>query len=411
MPEFLKLHQPQEALDLWLRNLPTFLPHIDVVDTIHSLGRITASPVISNEMLPAFTRSGVDGYAVIASDTFGASETLPMYLKVIGEVPMGQAPTLSIKPGEAVLIHTGGMVPDGANAVVMLEYTQQTKSGEIEIYKAVAFSENLLLAGEDVKPGDEVIAVGRKMRPAEIGGLLALGIMQVSVAKKPRVGILSSGDEVIPPQHKPQLGQVRDINSYSLGALVQDCGGEAQIYGIVPDRPEELANLMRTALSENDLVLVTAGSSASVRDFTSEVIQGMGQPGVLVHGVNIRPGKPTILAVCDGKPVVGLPGNPVSALVIAELFVRPVIYRLLGMPEIAPRGFVKARLKINLPSLTGREEWVPVRLKRSGQEFTAEPIFFKSNLIFMLATADGLVKILPAATGLDAGEEVSVMLF
>ena len=422
MPEFLELLPPAEALAALMRHLPDAPLLAELVDTAAALGRVTAHAVVAPEALPAFSRSTVDGFAVRARDTFGASDSLPAYLSLVGEVPMGAAPAFRLEPGQAALIHTGGMLPEGADAVVMIEYTQTARPGEVELLRAVAPGENELRAGEDVQPGQPVLPAGARLRPAEIGGLMALGITRVDVARAPRVGILSSGDEVVPPEQAVRPGQVRDINSYTLAALVQQHGGCPLRYGIVPDRREALRAALRQALAECDLVVITAGSSASTRDLTAAVIAEMGAPGVLVHGVNVKPGKPTILAVCaapggPAKAVIGLPGNPVSALVIAGLFVVPVIERLLGLPAGRPRAAITARLTTNIPSQAGREDWLPVRLlppeySEAGPSGTyrAEPIFYKSNLIFTLAQADGLVHIPPAATGLDVGAEVQVVL-
>jgi molybdopterin molybdotransferase len=360
--------------------------------------------------LPAFPRSSVDGYAVRAVDTFGASEGLPAYLRIAGESPMGGKPTFTITAGSCGLIHTGGMLPEGADAVVMLENTQTARPGEVEILRPAASGENVIRIGEDVQAGKVVISAGTRLRPAEIGGLMSLGKLEVEVARRPLVGILSSGDEVVPPESEPAPGQVRDINSYALAALVEEAGGQPRLYGIFPDQASLLAEGAARAHAECDLVVITAGSSASARDLTADVIAGLGAPGVLVHGVNVRPGKPTILAVCAGKPVIGLPGNPVSALVIASLFVRPVIAALLGtQPPLPPR--VSARLSLNLPSQAGREDWIPVRLVPSSEGYLAEPVFGKSNLIFTLVRASGLVRTPPDATGLSAGELVEVYLF
>ena len=409
MPEFLQLTPPQVALKRLLEHLPVAGVRCEWVGTVSGLGRITATDVVAHEMLPAFSRSTMDGYAVRAADTLGASESLPAYLKLVGEVPMGMQSTFELLPGQAALIHTGGMLPKGCDGVVMIEVTQVTLPDEVEILRAVAAGENILKAGEDVSVGQVVIPSGRRLRPAEIGGLLALGFQRVEVAALPRVGILSSGDEVLPPDQVPQPGQIRDINSYTLTALVNQAGGQAILYGIVPDQRAALDAKLREALAECDLVLITAGSSASTRDLTAEVIAEMGAPGVLVHGVNVRPGKPTILAVCNGKPVIGLPGNPVSALVIARLFVVPVIERLTGQqPEIKP--FIQARLRVNLPSQAGREDWHPVKLIEGAQGLEAAPIFYKSNLIFSLVQADGLAFISADANGAAAGELVRVLL-
>jgi molybdopterin molybdotransferase len=410
MPEFLELLPPMEALNLLLDNLPKRTVQAETVATMDALGRVTAKTVISPEALPAFARSTVDGYAVQAADTYGASDSLPAYLSLVGEVQMGKSAEIRLHSGQTVTIHTGGMLPEGADAVVMLEYTQAAGAGELEILRPVAAGENILKAGEDVRAGQEVLPAGVRLRPAEIGGLLALGLMEVDVARLPRVALLSSGDEVIPPEKTPQPGQVRDINSYSLGALVQAQGGQPVRYGIIPDEESAFVDVLRQALNDCYAVIITAGSSASTRDLTSTVVDQMGEPGVLVHGVNVRPGKPTILAVCDGKPVIGLPGNPVSALVIAGLFVTPVIDRLLGINPSRPKPTVSARLTINLSSQAGREDWIPVKLSHTGEGYQAEPIFFKSNLIFTLAQADGLAYIPADATGRSAGERIEVAL-
>ena len=266
--------------------------------------------------------------------------------------------------------------------MVMVEDTQQALEREIEILRAVAEGENVLQIGEDVQAGQEVISEGSILRPAEIGGLMALGIFQISVNRKPRVGIISSGDEVVPPTQEIKLGQVRDINSFTLSALIERSGGEPKRFGIVSDTLEAMTEVVAQAHADCDLVVVTAGSSASTRDLTAKVLDELGEPGVLVHGVNVRPGKPTILAVCDGKPMVGLPGNPVSALVIAGLFVVPVIQALLGFSQKKVFPSVPAQLKINLSSQAGREDWVAVKLENTEDGYLAEPIFGKSNLIF-----------------------------
>ena len=409
MPEFLELLPPADALALLMRHLPAPAVLAEEVETGAALGRVTASPVRAPESLPAFPRATVDGYAVRAGDTFGASDSLPAYLAVAGESPMGGAPDFGLKAAQAALIHTGGMLPDGADAVVMLEYTQVARPAEVEVLRPVAPGETVVQPGEDVQRGQIVLAGGVRLRPAEIGGLMALGLTRVTVARRPRVGILSSGDEVIDPALTPRPGQVRDINSYSLSALVEAAGGCALRYGILPDRREALESALRAAWDECDLVVVTAGSSASTRDLTAQVIDGLGRPGVLVHGVNVRPGKPTILGVCGERPLIGLPGNPVSALVIARLFVIPLVERLLGLAP-GPRLSITARLTVNLPSQAGREDWVPVRLVDGPDGWQAEPIFYKSNLIFTLAQASGLLHIPPDATGLEAGSAARVEL-
>lgn len=421
MPEFLTLLPPDEARTLLLSHLSQPITEFELIDASSSLGRVLAEDIIAPHALPDFQRSTVDGYAVRARDTHGASDSLPAYLNLIGEVPMGDAPAFEIGAGQSALIHTGGMLPNGSDAVVMLEYTQRTGSGgqisartdEIEIFRAVADGENVIRIGEDVAQGQVVQARGSLLGPAEIGGLMALGIVRVKVMRKVCVGLISTGDEVIDPSQAPRPGQVRDVNSYTLSALIEKSGGVAKRYGIVSDKFDVLKNSATLALAECDVVIITAGSSASTRDMTADVIHLLGAPGVLVHGINTRPGKPTILGVCDGKAMIGLPGNPVSALVNGYLFVVPVIEKLLGaLPR--PKPTVIARLTVNLPSQAGREDWWPVNLidnrKSKIENLEAEPIFGKSNLIFTLASADGLLRIHPDATGLSAGELVEVFL-
>jgi molybdopterin molybdotransferase len=420
MPEFLTLLPPDEARSLLLSHLSPPTPDSEPISAANALNRILAEDIRAPHPLPEFERTSVDGYAVRARDTFGASDSLPAYLTLIGEVPMGDAPAFELGAGQCALIHTGGMLPKGADAVVMLEYTQSAHKNEIEISRAVAEGENVIHIGEDVAQGQLILPKGTRLRPAEIGGLMALGITSVRAARPVKVGLISTGDEVIEPSRPPRPGQVRDINSYSLGALVEKSGGVAKRYGIVSDQFQALKEAAARALSECDAVIITAGSSASTRDMTAEVIRSLGEPGVLVHGINTRPGKPTILGVCNGKAVIGLPGNPVSALVNGYLFVVPVIEKLLGvLPK--PRAAVQARLTVNLPSQAGREDWWPVKLivnrkseivnrKSEIVNYEAEPIFGKSNLIFTLASADGLLRIHPDATGLSAGEIVEVLL-
>lgn len=412
MPEFLHLLPPTEALARLISALGPPGPRAtEAIPTQTALGRVLASGLTAPHPLPAFARSAVDGYAVRAADTFGAGPSLPAYLTVAGEVRMGAAADVSVQEGQAALVYTGGMIPEGADAVVMVEDTQPSRPGEIEVVKPAGVGQNVLKMGEDVAAGEAIFSKGSRLRPQEIGGLLAFGITQVEVAIRPSVAILSTGDEVVPPEAVPQPGQVRDINSFTLAALIEQCGGRPLRSDIIPDQREALERAAQRAFASNDMLLVTAGSSVSTRDITAEVIGTLGSPGVLVHGVALKPGKPTILAVCDGKPVIGLPGNPVSALVVAGLFVAPVVRYLLGLPrdQIAPT--VNARLAVNLPSEAGREDYQPVRLTREDDGWRAEPVFGKSNLIFTLIRADGLVRIPTTAVGLPAGTLVDVRLF
>jgi molybdopterin molybdotransferase len=377
-----------------------------------------AEQLRSRQDLPNFRRSTVDGYALTAADTYGATPGLPAFLAVVGEVPMGQVSTVALGVGEAALVHTGGMIPKDADAVVMIENTQAVDGpsnqpgggeGSIEVFKPVSQGENVIQVGEDIGDGDPVLAPGRQLRAQDIGGLLALGITEVEVAVPPRVAIISTGDEVVPPDQPILPGQVRDINSHSLAALTTRAGGTPILYGIVPDDRAALAAAAARAKAEADIVVLSAGSSVSYRDMSVDVIDGLGAPGVLVHGVSVRPGKPTIIAVCDGTPVYGLPGNPVSAMVIFDLFVTPTIRALLGA-DTPPQQQVQARLARNVSSVTGREDYVQVRLEERDGELWAVPVFGKSNLIYTLVHAEGMVKVALDSNGIRSGEWVTVLL-
>jgi molybdopterin molybdotransferase len=408
--DFLTLVPPSRARELLLSQVQ-YKGDVDLVGISESIGRISAEDILAPHPLPQFPRSTVDGYAVRAKDTFGASESSPAYITIIDEVTMGSQPQHQVGSGEASSIHTGGMIPVGSDAVVMVENTQIARDKEIEIYRSVSTGENVISVGEDVVQGQLVLPKGKLIRPSEVGGLAALGISSLRVAKKMKVGIISTGDEVVPIEDDVQLGQVRDVNSHTLAGLVNTSGAVSILYGIIQDNFDDLIAVARKALDECDLLLITAGSSASSRDMTAKVINDLGKPGVLVHGINTRPGKPTILGLCGGKAVIGLPGNPVSALINGMLFVVPLLDKLTGKLSSAPNPSIKATLTVNLASQAGREDWQPIKLIQGEQGWMADPVFGKSNLIFSLSFSDGLICIRPDETGLSAGELVDVFLF
>lgn len=421
MPEFFNVLPPDEARELLFRQLTAVLP-AETIATQQANGRVLATAVTAPHALPQFRRSTMDGYAVRAADTYGASESLPAFLHVVGEVPMGQPATVALGIGQAAVVHTGGMIPETADAVVQIEQTQKVNgerlavSGapwpfEIEVLRAVAGGQNVLQVGEDVRLGAEILPAGHSLRPQDVGGLLALGLTAVSVVRRPRVGILATGDEVIMPEETAVPGQIRDINSYTVAGLVEQAGGVPIQGGIIPDNVDALATAAANLLAETDMLVMSAGSSVSVRDMTVQVIDGLGQPGVLLHGVATRPGKPTIVAAVGHKPVLGLPGNPVSALIQFDMFGVPAIYRLQGVQTMPRRGLVWARLGQNIASESGREDYVPARLQDSAEGLLAIPVFGKSNLIYTLVNADGLIKIPLNKGGLLAGEWVEVRLF
>lgn len=331
---------------------------------------------------------------------------------------MGRAADMGMAAGDAVIVHTGGMLPDGADAVVQVEHTQIVGAPtadrypfEIEVLRAVAVGQNVLQVGEDVAVGAEILPSGHRLRPQDLGGLLALGLTTIEVTSRPTVGILATGDEVIAPGEQASPGQIRDINSYTVAGQVRQAGGEPVLMGIIPDNYDALRAAASQALAEHDMVVMSAGSSVSVRDMTVEVIDSLGEPGVLLHGVATRPGKPTIVGVVGGKPILGLPGNPVSAMIQFDMFGVPALRQLLGAGDSVWYEHVTARLAQNIPSESGREDYVPVRLEQGEDGYTAAPVFGKSNLIYTLVNADGLVKVPLNKSGLMAGEQVLVRLF
>lgn len=416
MAEFFNVLPPDEARRLFLQSIRPPAA-TETLATFDALGRITHDAVVAPHPLPTFRRSTMDGYAVRAVDTHGAGESLPALLQVIGEVPMGQAANYVLDTGQTVIVHTGGMLPDTADAVVQIEHTQNVGRlnptqfpYEIEVGRSVASGQNVIQIGEDVAATTEILPAGSRLRPQDVGGLLALGIEQVVVARRPRVAIISTGDEVVPPHAQPGPGQIRDINSYTIAGQIIRTGAEAEIVGIVPDDLHALGAAAAQALAGADMLVISAGSSVSVRDRTVEVIDALGKPGVLLHGVATRPGKPTILGVVDGKPVLGLPGNPVSAMVQFDMFGVPAIYRLQGVSRAEIRERVWAKLEQNVASASGREDYIPARLTDTGKEVLVTPIFGKSNLIYTLVQADGLIKVPLNVGGLIAGELVEVLL-
>jgi molybdopterin molybdotransferase len=408
--ELFNVRTPPDALSVLLGRVPARV-EAEEVATADALDRVLATEVRSPSDLPTFRRSTMDGFAVRAADTFGATEGLPAYLEIVDEVFMGHPPNRALATGQCARIATGGMLPDNADAVVMVEQTQEVGPTTVEALRAVAPGENVVHIGEDVRSGDPILPAGHRLRPQDLGGLVALGITTVSVVRRLRVGIVSGGDELVPPDEQPRPGMIRDINSYTLAALIRRDGHTPRLAGIFPDEYAALESAARAALASNDVVILSAGSSVSARDMTAQVVDSLGEPGVLVHGVSLKPGKPTILGLCAGKPVFGLPGNPVSCMVTYDLFVAPTLARLCGARS-APRTTVTARLSRNIASATGREDYIQVRLeRREDGGFDAVPVFGKSNLIFTLIRADGMLKIPLDAGGLSAGAPVEVVLF
>ncbi|MBE3580820.1 MAG: molybdopterin molybdenumtransferase MoeA [Thermoanaerobacteraceae bacterium] len=376
-----------------------------------ALGLELAEEVIAREEVPSFARATVDGFALRSGDTFGASEGSPVTLRLMGEVVTGRAAEVAVRQGEAVAVSTGGMLPAGADAVIMLEHTEELPGGFLNVLRPVAPGENVIDRGEDVRKGEVVLGAGHRLRPQDIGVLAALGYNQIKVWQPWRVGIMTTGNEIVPPEARPGPGQVRDINSYTLYAQVQALGGQPRLYGIVPDDLRLLRERFSQALEENNVVLLSGGSSVGTRDLTVQLLAEWGRERILFHGVSIRPGKPTLAAFIDGKMIFGLPGHPVSAMVSFDLLVGPLLrYGRFRGPGEEP--VVEAALSRNLSSDAGRDDCVRVRLvDDNGDGLQAVPIVGKSGLISTMVKADGVVIIPAGKEGLEAGSRVKVRLF
>ena len=388
--------------------------NIEVAGIKTALHRILAEEIVAPANLPGFNRSTMDGYAIRAEDSFGATDSLPSYLKIVGEIKMGVKPELKINPGKAVKISTGGMLPEGANAVMMLEYTEQIDDTTIEVRRSISPWENVVREDEDLKTGEIILRKGHRLRPQDIGVLAGIGKTNIKIYRKPKIAIISTGNEIIPAESEPRIGQIRDINSYTLGACIEEAGGVPVYRGIIKDEVILLEQEIKKTIKEDkvEAVIISGGSSVGVRDVTLEVLNRLGKPGVLIHGVSVKPGKPTILAIADNRPIFGLPGHPVSAMIIFDLFVRPLISWLQGGEyNYDSAKEIEAELTCNMVSDSGREDYVRVFVYKQGEKFYTEPILGKSGLISTMIRASGLIKIGLNIEGLEKGSKVMVRLF
>ena len=408
---FFKVLAPREALNVLLTVNPA---GTEEIPSVRARARVLADELCSAVDLPHFHRAAMDGYAVIAKDTFGASQSLPAYLKLAGVVEMGKEAAQPLTPGTAMRISTGGMMPPHADSVVMVEYTDETDAGLVEIHRGVSPWQNVIQIGDDIKKGELVFPRGRRLRAHDLGALTGVGIASIPVFKKPRIALISTGDEIVDVESEPRPGQVRNINQHSLAGLIEECGGELKDWGVIRDDRTALRDAIAGALEWSDLVLLSGGSSMGAKDIALETILSFPDAQFVFHGISIAPGKPTIFAKACGKPVLGLPGYPVSALVIFDLFAAPLIRRLGGENLDVLEKFsrsVRAVLKTNVASQIGREDYVRVVLERSPAGLLAAPLPSKSGAIFTLVKADGMVRVDMNQDGLEQGEEVEVILF
>ncbi len=410
MKGFFKVKTPTEVFRI-LDRLPAVGD--EIVDVSRAAGRVLFEDVTAPEDLPHFARSTVDGFAVRARDTFGATESLPALLNLVGEVRMGEAPGHPIAGGEAIKIPTGGMLPPGADGVVMKEYSHALDATTLEVNRAISPLENVIQPGDDFRRGERILFRGRRLRPQDVGALAGLGITRVRVHGRPRVAILSSGDEIVPAEASPRPGQVRDINRHTLQAFCAQNGAVALFGGLVPDAFETLRRHVVDALAQADTVWLSGGSSVGSRDLSLKVFETLPEFELLVHGISISPGKPTIIACTGSKPLVGLPGHVASAMVVAEVFLSRLLARLGGVTAASGdhAGEIEAELSRNIPSASGRDDYIRVKLSNRDGTLFADPLFGKSGLISTLVASDGLVRIDRHTEGLYAGQRVRVRLF
>ena len=401
-----------EARQILLDHLRAVVPDREIVALDQALDRVLAENILSPEDLPAHPRSTMDGFAVRAADTFGASESMPGYLTISGEIAMGRPAEGCVAAGTCMRIPTGGLLPDGADAVIMLEHTVPVDDTMVEVVKGIGSGGNTIGRGEDIALGQLALPAGQLLRPQDLGLLAGLGIAEVNVTRQVRVGIISTGDEIVPFTETPAAGRIRDINKIALGGQVRREGAVASDYGIVSDRYDIFMPVLRQAVADNDLVLFSGGSSVGVRDLGETAIAELDPPGILVHGVALKPGKPVIIGLSGNTPVFGLPGHPVSATVCFDLFVRPAIAMLAGKTaERLPAGSVAARLDRNINSAPGRRDIVRVRLIPEGDGWAAEPVLGKSGAISSLSRAHGYFIIPESNQGATQDSIINVFLY
>ncbi|MEE8311017.1 MAG: gephyrin-like molybdotransferase Glp [Candidatus Binatia bacterium] len=383
------------------------------IDCRRAFGRVAAGKVRAAENVPDFARSNMDGFALRASDTTAASEHEAVLLRVAGQVEMGKPATVAVEAEHAVRVSTGAMMPPGADAVVMVEKTEDVGDGRVAVRDACVAGQNTIRIGEDLREGDLVFDVGRRFKGGDVGALTGSGHATVEVYRTPRVGIMATGDEIVEPGEPLGPGQVRNVNEYVLVSMATDLGVVVNDYGVVGDDERELGDALARAVSENDAVFISGGSSKGHRDLTRSAIEDLGDGEVLLHGIAIAPGKPTIIARTSDTAIMGLPGNPAAAAVVFKLFGSTLVRVIGGEPLeriLTTRASARARLAEALTSTPGREDYIRARLEAGSPLPSAVPLRGKSAAISTLARADGLIRVPLSSEGLEAGSEIDVIL-
>ncbi|OGO77781.1 MAG: hypothetical protein A2Y23_14960 [Clostridiales bacterium GWB2_37_7] len=404
--KLLKVDTIQQVLDKMEYQFRDIKLSTEEINILEVVGRTAAEEILSQYNIPDFNRSTVDGYAIVASDTFGVTDSIPVFLDVIGQVEMGKATNIVINKGQAAYVPTGGMVPSGADAVIMIEYIEEMDNKTIAAYSATAPGENIIRIGDDVAAGASLIHKGKLIKPQDIGAMAAAGIRQINVYEKPRVAVISTGDEIADPFGDIEAGEIRDINTYTLSAMLEEMGAAVTVRKVIKDEFELLRSNVEAALENNHIVIISGGSSVGTKDVTAKVIDCLGEPGVFVHGMAVKPGKPTIIGKAKGRALFGLPGHPVSAVMVFKVLVGHFIAKLMNRDHFSLQ--IPAECSTNVHSSPGKETFQMVELQQIGNGYLAVPLHGKSGAISLVSKAHGFVRIPHNKEGISKGEIVMV---
>jgi molybdopterin molybdotransferase len=406
--KLLKVDTIQQVLEKMEHHFGDIKLDVELMNIEECVGRTAAEDVYSDYHIPDFNRSTVDGYAIVASDTFGVNDSIPVFIDVIGQVEMGKSTDIVISKGKTAYVPTGGMVPPGADAMIMIEHIEEMDSRTIAAYASTAPGENIIKVGDDVTKGDKLIHKGKLIRPQDVGVLTAAGIRQISVFEKPRTAVISTGDEIADPFGNLQFGEVRDINTYTISAMLEEMGAAVTVKSVIKDEYELLKSAVEAALGNNHIIIISGGSSVGTKDVTAKVIDAMGEPGVFVHGMAVKPGKPTIVGKAKGKALFGLPGHPVSAIIVFKVLIGHYIAKLMERENF--KFQIPAMCSVNVHSSPGKETFQMVELQRVEKGYIAVPLYGKSGAISLVSRAQGYIRIPQNTEGINKGESVMVEL-
>ncbi|MGB1981772.1 MAG: molybdopterin biosynthesis protein, partial [Candidatus Kariarchaeum pelagius] len=406
---FRNLLDPNEARNKFYDHI-NFDTKSEIISIDQALGRVSVKEIYSPINVPPFDRAAMDGFAVLASDTKGAEENKPVELQIVGKLKAGYSFEKVVHTGESVEISTGAPMPSGTNSVVMVEYSETTEEEKVKLSRSVTPNENTMAAGADIQLGDRILAANRILTSRELALIASIGLSKIEVYKKPKIAVYSSGDEIILPGKELKLGKLYDINSTAVISMLNENGGDPHFEGVLIDKKEDIKNNIVNSLDNYDMIIVSGGTSAGMGDVLYQVIDEIGPPGLLVHGIKVKPGKPTILGVCNNVPIIGLPGYPASAISIMQLLVIPLTRKLSGLPDIDPSSIIKATIKQRLRSSEGRYEFKPMYLFRGLNNWIAYPVPGGSGAITSVSLADGFIQIPENTHYIPANTDVEIHL-